>query len=193
MSSLEEPRAVRWLELRDPTIPSVCYDVCNNAILVAQSVGKTPELCSAYSEFMVYYGACSDCVHSRTTDTESINYLDESFSEFLDYCDAIVNPTTVTGLPPATPLVAETLLVTISVTTTIDGSRTVWPSTETLTSYVPLPDTTIVSVTTSENGHRTIWTFVKTLTPLSSGFFEHISPTTSSITTQQHQSRLNRH
>ncbi|KAL5356465.1 hypothetical protein BJX96DRAFT_115847 [Aspergillus floccosus] len=70
------------------TIPGNCYDDCNNAGLVAQSVGKKPELCEAGSDFIRNLGVCEKCCNayqkkgSGTYDKD----VKPEFQQWLYYC-----------------------------------------------------------------------------------------------------------
>ncbi|KAI1121873.1 hypothetical protein F5Y10DRAFT_255371 [Nemania abortiva] len=187
-SRVKEVPEVQWLQPRDPAIPAICYDSCNNANLEAQSVGESPELCDPDSAFMIYYNACKDCVDSNGGDSTDRDYLSPVFAQWIGYCDSttVTGGMTMTGAP-ATPSIAVTVLVSVLYTTTIDGVKTVWPLTKTLTSYVPLPDTTVISITTSQDGHDTVWTFVKTLTPLANVSLADTSPSPSTARQQTSQ------
>lgn len=83
----------------------------------------------------------------------------------------------------------ETVIITIPFTATVDGMTTVWPLTKTLTSFAPLPDTTVIVVKTSQDGHPTLWTFTKTLTELPSDSLISMSQNISSSFVQQDTSK----
>ncbi|KAI1274421.1 hypothetical protein F5Y07DRAFT_373075 [Xylaria sp. FL0933] len=164
---------------RDITVPAVCYDTCNNANLEAQAIGKTPELCSPDSLFMSYYTACVACLEANASDAQAItkDYLDPDFAQWLDYCGS-------TSPSLATTLVGEyTGVITILYTTTIDGTKTVWPLVKTVTTFAPRPDTAIVTIKTSQDGQPTTWIFTKTFTHLASDFLVSESKTTSNPST----------
>ncbi|KAI1347730.1 hypothetical protein F5Y01DRAFT_307352 [Xylaria sp. FL0043] len=192
---MKPPRAVLQerglIQLRDTTLPAICYDACNNANLEAQAVGKTPDLCSPDSVFMVYYQGCSDCIKDNASDQAASDYLTSTFSEWFDYCNS-VSPTSV----PPTSLEENTATITILYTTTIDGSETVWSLLKTLTTFAPRPDTAVVTIQTSQDGHPTIWTLTKTFTHLASDFFASSSsaPTSSTgsdmLTSTPHSSEV---
>ncbi|KAI1348700.1 hypothetical protein F5Y01DRAFT_206954 [Xylaria sp. FL0043] len=95
-----KPRRLRSLALfkRGPTIPSICYDTCNNANLEAQAVGKTPDLCNPDSVFMSYYDGCQDCIAANADDVQLTerDYLAPAFAQWLDYCDS-TSPTSPSG------------------------------------------------------------------------------------------------
>ncbi|GAW17611.1 hypothetical protein ANO14919_070700 [Xylariales sp. No.14919] len=158
------------LQSRGPSLPSVCYDTCNNANIEAQSVGKNPALCEKDSTFYFYYNACSDCLHNTLSDAEAKDNLNSVFSPWTDYCDETAplpstsgGGETVTGTPPPAE---ETGFVTITSTEVVSGSRTIFHLSRSLISFAPLSSTTVISITTSQDGHSTVWTFVKTFSLL---------------------------
>ncbi|EMR67851.1 putative glycoprotein x protein [Eutypa lata UCREL1] len=53
------------LSKRDDTIPSQCFDTCNNAYIEAESVGKSPELCKDGSVFKSDYEDCNACIDAN--------------------------------------------------------------------------------------------------------------------------------
>ncbi|KAJ8122150.1 hypothetical protein O1611_g9915 [Lasiodiplodia mahajangana] len=130
-SLLESRQEMRWLQSREPTVPALCYDTCNNANIEAQAVGKTPELCAADSGFWSYYNDCVDCVkaYSNNDTAATQDSLDPTFGQFIDYCDSMVPETTV-----------------ITIETTEDGHKTVWSFTKT---YTPLSRESIAAVTSA--------------------------------------------
>ncbi|KAI0809434.1 hypothetical protein GGR55DRAFT_649934 [Xylaria sp. FL0064] len=157
------------------TVPEICYNTCNNAVLEAQAVGKVPELCSPDSVFMSYYTGCVACVEANASDAQltTKDYLDPAFAEWIDYCGN-------TSPSPASTLVGEyTGVITILYTTTIDGTETVWPLVKTVTTFAPRPDTAIVTIKTSQDGQPTTWIFTKTFTHLASDFLVSESKSTS--------------
>ncbi len=80
------------LAKRDTSIiPSVCYDMCNDAYLDAQQTGKTPGLCLKTSSFYFYYDACEQCANDNSDQGKLTTkaYITNKFSQFIDYC----NPT----------------------------------------------------------------------------------------------------
>ncbi|KAI0459046.1 hypothetical protein F5B21DRAFT_337799 [Xylaria acuta] len=130
MRLLREAVSGIWrLQSRGPTVPSLCYDACNNANLAAQSVGKTPELCDSNSVFFKYYSACQDCINTYSNNSQETTryYLDQAFGQYLDYCGGAVPITgTPISIPSSTPsLTEDTVVVTILYTGTVDGVRTV--------------------------------------------------------------------
>ncbi|KAI1122637.1 hypothetical protein F5Y10DRAFT_70659 [Nemania abortiva] len=176
---------------RGPTAPAQCYDTCNNANLEAQSVGKNPALCAADSTFQTYYEACVVCVETYSSSDATRDYLDPTFGQWNAYCDELETSSgstqstpsaTVTETPIPTPVGYNTVVVTIPYTATINGLGTVWSLEKTLTTFAPLPETTVITIKTSEDGHETVWAFTKTFTALSKTSLVTTTRTTSSST-----------
>ncbi|RYP06003.1 hypothetical protein DL765_009651 [Monosporascus sp. GIB2] len=90
------------LSKRGPTVPSVCYDRCNNAYLECQAVGKSPGLCREGSAFRDYYDACELCIEDHLVNFQitARDYLSPQFSQFLGYC-AVTNPVRPPSSSPA--------------------------------------------------------------------------------------------
>ncbi|POR38058.1 Uncharacterized protein TPAR_01739 [Tolypocladium paradoxum] len=92
--------------------PSVCFDDCNNAWLIAQSIGKTDELCKGGSSFREGYNACAKCILDNTGATKDTirDYVEPEFAQYLDFCNgkrprptassATGPDSAVTSLPP---------------------------------------------------------------------------------------------
>ncbi|KAI1741710.1 hypothetical protein F4680DRAFT_414811 [Xylaria scruposa] len=173
-SSQEAVRGIRLLQPRGPTPPALCYDICNNANLEAQSVGKTAELCDSDSDFQAYYNSCKSCLKAYSSDEQEAtrDYLDPTFSQWINYCaeasQQAVSSTSTSSVVEHT--------VTILYTTTVDGEKTV-------TFFAPIPDTTVIAIETTQDGHRTVLTSTKTFTHLPSGDSTSGPHNTSSSTT----------
>ncbi|OBT70096.1 hypothetical protein VE03_00636 [Pseudogymnoascus sp. 23342-1-I1] len=78
----------------DVTVPNVCFATCNNALTVAQQIGKLPALCGPDSAFLNYYGSCKTCIEANGSGTVQGNGSESSqatsfsaFAQFLSYCD----------------------------------------------------------------------------------------------------------
>ncbi|KAI0196418.1 hypothetical protein F4808DRAFT_463917 [Astrocystis sublimbata] len=176
-SSTQAIRTIQWYQRRGLTVPSICYDTCNNAAIEGQRVGKNPEICDPDSGFYTYYRSCRACIDTYAADNGQAannDYLDPSLSQ-----------------EHATPT-AETAAVTVPYTATVDGLETIWSFTRIITSFAPLPDTTVVIVRTTENGHDTVWSFTKTFTHLprsSSSKSVDTKPTATSHTTPKSTSQ----
>ncbi|KYK59235.1 hypothetical protein DCS_00365 [Drechmeria coniospora] len=72
---------------RDIT-PGICFDDCNNAFGIAQSVGKTDALCKAGTSFQTSWSQCTECItkNEKSTKTTIRDYVGPEFSQFLEYC-----------------------------------------------------------------------------------------------------------
>ncbi|KAK1825816.1 hypothetical protein QBC39DRAFT_400131 [Podospora conica] len=135
------------LNARDDTVvPAVCYEVCNNAYLEAQTVGKTPALCESTSPFMNYYTiGCVPCINANAADPAQVlkEYIEPKFAQFINYCAGLV-PTGRTTFRPA--------LSTVTVAPDLDTAslESKWSSIGRVASsegYLVLP-TNLVIVTT---------------------------------------------
>ncbi|KAI3324162.1 hypothetical protein HD806DRAFT_494281 [Xylariaceae sp. AK1471] len=166
---------MQLLQLRGPTLPADCYNICNNAALEAQIVGEISALCSPGSVYLAYYESCKSCVEGHTAGPSS-------GTEWLGYCDSLnstqgVSSTTTSQssqtsqLPSGSTAVGVIMTATIQYPATIDGVETVLPLTKIWTSFPPLPDTTVITISTSVNEHLTAWIITKTFTHLPSDLF----------------------
>lgn len=115
------------------TIPGACYPWCNNCLLEAQSLGKTPALCQPNSAYEVSLGQCEQCISAHKSDSSgSFVEIAQQFQQFLDYCGQF-----------------STIVATVSSTSTSTG-----PAGSTLTtvlsgtSSLAIPTGTSVSGTT---------------------------------------------
>ncbi|KZL67355.1 glycoprotein X [Colletotrichum tofieldiae] len=73
----------------DETIlPAVCYDNCNNTYIEVSSVGKTPSICDAESDFSRGYRECIYCIEANADDARTTIdvYIEPKFQQFLEYC-----------------------------------------------------------------------------------------------------------
>lgn len=88
---LDQPR---WNWRRDwaAKIPGKCFPGCNNAMLEAESSGKTRELCYSDSAFLTSLVACRACINSAPVRRTSTGILPQ-FQQFLFYCEASANLT----------------------------------------------------------------------------------------------------
>jgi hypothetical protein len=79
------------VQKRDNTVvPAVCYAVCNNCYVEAQSVGKSPALCASGSAFESDLNACNGCV-AANGDSSKVTlqtYVDPEFEPFISFCSA---------------------------------------------------------------------------------------------------------
>ncbi|RYP91380.1 hypothetical protein DL770_002520 [Monosporascus sp. CRB-9-2] len=107
------------LSKRGPTVPSACYDRCNNAYLEAQAVGKSSGLCREGSAFRDYYDACELCIDDHLVNFQltARDYLSPQFAQFLGYC-AVTNPVR----PPSSSPAEGGVTGTGEVSTTVGGT-----------------------------------------------------------------------
>lgn len=70
-----------------PVLPGQCYDDCNNAMLEAESEGKTSRLCRAGSAFMEALQNCFDCANAFAEEGDTSRDDFPEFAQFLDFCD----------------------------------------------------------------------------------------------------------
>ncbi|CAI6090098.1 unnamed protein product [Clonostachys chloroleuca] len=104
-TSTAVPAVRRRLAKREfDTAPAVCYSICNNAYVLASSLGKSDELCDPVGDFIAGYNACTKCItdnigESQTTPREIV---DPEFGQFLNYCSG-TNPVTSTSSTASGP------------------------------------------------------------------------------------------
>ncbi|KAI0445215.1 hypothetical protein F4803DRAFT_508982 [Xylaria telfairii] len=108
-----------------------CWSICNGAILEAQRIGKTPQLCNAQSVFLSDYGTCLACLQEYPSPSLSDAVNSPTFQQWIDYCNVTERITTTTVIT------IDNHLLTIPITTFL-GVDTVQ---ETLTSSTPLSST----------------------------------------------------
>ncbi|KAK6225017.1 glycoprotein X [Colletotrichum tabaci] len=99
-------------------VPAACFDVCNNAYIEVQHVGKTPSICNRDSDFSRGYRECVSCFEAnsdRTNDATNV-YLEPKFRPFLDYCALQTTQTSY----PSTLLMIRTVVQFADITA-IDG------------------------------------------------------------------------
>ncbi|EYB30926.1 hypothetical protein FG05_02257 [Fusarium graminearum] len=92
------------LFMRQSTTPAICYDDCNAAYRIAQSVGKSAELCRSNSSFQLAYESCKNCTEGNT-EKEGINIQEDQSSQFSPYLDFCGNFSegSLTVAPTSTP------------------------------------------------------------------------------------------
>ncbi|KAG5661816.1 hypothetical protein KAF25_004055 [Fusarium avenaceum] len=130
---LEQMGSSQYLNRRDAT-PAICYDDCNGAYMIGQSMGKTGKLCSKDSSFRQSYSKCRECIveNTDTSKDSAEDNLDPQFREFIDFCDGYDASSSSTDA--ATSIVLVTAVRTQSVATTSSSSCKVC-STMTITGY----------------------------------------------------------
>ncbi|KAI0382405.1 hypothetical protein F5Y04DRAFT_252611 [Hypomontagnella monticulosa] len=159
---------------QSPTIPTVCYDTCNNAFLEAQRVGKTPALCASNSAFTTYYESCESCCKENGVELSEI--LD--FSVYLDYCSAVSatpGSSTVPSSAGSTSSASSASSLQFTVLTTVrpytednGGAATTWSFTAVVTLYSPVATTGVIQTTRTVNGAEEISSYTTTFAQLPS-------------------------
>ena len=166
------------------SVPGACYTWCNNCLIEAQSVGKTPALCAPGSDYEKDLANCQQCIKSHSSSTtDSYVKIAPQFQQFMAYCASVSAPST-TPTPTATVYSTSTLTVqpelslsTSSSVTTITtpvpplvpsatSSSTEWvvPSGSTTITFASSPAVTTQWTVTSSSS-----TFVFTTNPSISG------------------------
>jgi hypothetical protein len=82
-------RKARNLTKRDSTIvPAVCFAQCNNCLIEAQMVGKSPALCLPNSAFESDFQSCQSCVVANGDSTKATlqTYVEPQFEQFISFC-----------------------------------------------------------------------------------------------------------
>jgi hypothetical protein len=163
---IEAPTQAVRARQAETSVPAACYPWCNNCLLEAQAVGKTPALCVPGSAFKIDMNDCEQCIAYHKSDgTGTFVQIAPQFQQFINYC-AQINSTTVattaTSTHTSTPIPAvqtssskilTTLTLTLSGPTTISinahTSDTTHYGTSTLTSIMTLEGPTAITFTGS--------------------------------------------
>ncbi|CAF3614519.1 unnamed protein product [Fusarium graminearum] len=92
------------LFMRQSTTPAICYGDCNAAYKIAQSVGKSVELCLSNSSFQLAYESCKNCTEGNTKSDGNSTQEDQlpQFSPYLDFCGNF-SEGSLTVAPTSTP------------------------------------------------------------------------------------------
>jgi hypothetical protein len=139
-------------------VPGACYPWCNNVLLEAQSVGKTPALCEPYSAYMTSLTDCELCVVSHADDNVG-NFIQiaPQFQQFMDYCDqmianvsTVITRTSTSGSSTFTTEATVTSITVIPATTATPAGTTIpiRPSEVSITTTVPTTYTSVEGETT---------------------------------------------
>jgi hypothetical protein len=124
-------------------LPQVCYDLCNQCLVVAEHDAKQAKLCPSLS---AAYGQCGFCLSAHRTDTRTAAAtLLPSLDQFLDYCNdqtkAIAESTTpthsTTSVATTSPVSTTTKSSTTSTSTTPTSTATKTSTTSTSTQSTP--------------------------------------------------------
>lgn len=133
-------------------IPGQCYNDCNEAALMPQSLGKTPELCESDS-FTAELGLCKTCI-SNNADSDSDDQYSQrmlpTFAQYLNYCSGLATTSTsTTAGTTATSTTASTEATTTSTQTT-ESTAAISTWTGETTSTTPTTPVAGLSTTTVE-------------------------------------------
>ena len=140
----------------DGSIPPLCYNICNDVGLEAQSMGKTPELCQPDSAFSTERAHCKSCIELKASNPSEAysQRLLPSFSQFLNYCDE----SSTTNRGGSMTLAQPTAAITVSEVAPSSSTFTSAPGDST-TALIPSPPTvsstpeiSLAAPTTSSQG-----------------------------------------
>ncbi|KAI1320875.1 hypothetical protein F5Y16DRAFT_77129 [Xylariaceae sp. FL0255] len=169
-AAISWPQVYAWASPRQHEHDNTLSLLRNNAVIEAQSVGtgNLSALCSADSVFSTLVRGCEQCVNEYGSQNVTEVYVG-NLTYYLDYCSASppTGFTTTTSTSSTTSsLSAFNVTVTFLTTIPIDGQETVFSLTAYYTSFVPLPETTLITISTVENGKSTNLVFTRSYTPL---------------------------
>ena len=161
---LEAPTQAVRARQAQTSVPAACYPWCNNCLLEAQAVGKTPALCVPGSPFEIDVNDCEQCIaYHKSDSTGSFVQIAPQFQQFINYC-AQISSTTVVSTPTSThtntPIpVVQTSSVrrppssssTVTATLTVAGptTATIGAQSTPITSTTPSTWTTTLTLTLS--------------------------------------------
>jgi hypothetical protein len=120
--------------------PAECFDDCNNAYLIAESVGKSDALCKDGSDFKNGYDECTKCITDNSDATKDTvrDYVKPEFDQYLDFCSSKnTSPTQSSMSAPASDV---TSIASVSTTSQAKTSST---------DFTPLPTTTTTTETST--------------------------------------------
>ncbi|KAM0200019.1 hypothetical protein ACHAQI_011881 [Fusarium lateritium] len=86
--SLEHSALTHHFSRREVT-PAICYDDCNGALKIAQSMGRENDLCVKDSSLNRTYSLCLNCIvdNSDMSRDSAQEFLEPQFGQFIDYCN----------------------------------------------------------------------------------------------------------
>jgi hypothetical protein len=119
-------------------VPGPCFTWCNNALLEAQSSGKTSKLCQPNSAYLITVDSCRVCINAHRSQPSENAFLRiaPQFQQFQDYCAGFLTTTLTSFMTSATTSgtnISTTVVPTTYVTAipTSDIVETVIPTTVT--------------------------------------------------------------
>lgn len=95
---LEAPTQAVRARQAQTFVPAACYPWCNNCLLEAQAVGKTPALCVPGSVFEIDVNDCEQCIaYHKSDSTGTFVQIAPQFQQFINYCAQISSTTVVSA------------------------------------------------------------------------------------------------
>lgn len=155
---LDAPTPVVRARQAETSVPAACYPWCNNCLLEAQAVGKTPALCANGSAFEIDVNDCEQCIAVHKSDNSaSFVQIAPQFQQFINYCAQVTSTTAIatsTHTNTPIPIVQTSSSSTVTATLTVAG-----PTTATIgAASTPITPTSVTPTTPST------WTTTLTLT-----------------------------
>jgi len=72
-----------------------CYDICDNAVLYAESIGDNPRLCGPDSSFLNQSSVCVNCLTNNTNNREAFTVILPEIASFVSYCKTFGQASTI--------------------------------------------------------------------------------------------------
>jgi hypothetical protein len=93
---IEAPTPAVRARQAQTSVPAACYPWCNNCLLEAQAVGKSPALCVPGSAFEIDMNDCQQCIaYHKSDSTGTFVQIAPQFQQFINYCAQISSTTVV--------------------------------------------------------------------------------------------------
>jgi hypothetical protein len=171
---LEAPTQAVRARQAQTAVPAACYPWCNNCLLEAQAVGKTPALCVPGSTFEIDVNDCEQCIaYHKSDNTGTFVQIAPQFQQFIDYCAQISSTTvvsTATSTHTSTPIPIAQTSSTVAIVPSSSVPRSpLSSSTVTATLTVAGPTTATVGAQSTPITSTTPSTWTTTLTLTLSG------------------------
>lgn len=133
-------------------LPGKCYNGCNEAAQMPQSIGKTPELCESDS-FTTELGLCKKCI-SNNADSDSDDRYSQimlpTFAQYLNFCSGLATTSTSTAAGTTATSTAASIEATTTSTLATNGTITTITQTGETTSTAPTTPVAGLSTITVE-------------------------------------------
>jgi hypothetical protein len=185
---LEAPTQAVRARQAQTSVPAACYPWCNNCLLEAQAVGKTPALCVPGSAFEIDVNDCEQCIaYHKSDSTGTFVQIAPQFQQFINYCAQISSTTVVSTATSTHTNIPIPIVQTSSTVATVRSSSALRPpsssSTVTATLTVAGPTTATIGAQSTPITSTTpsTWTTTLTLTlsgPTNISISAHTSDTT---------------